>query len=796
MKKKRMKYLSIALCATTVLGLSAFNTSAFADGGTVDITYNNNKVSNADVREVTKASDFYSVTYDGETFNGVFPGAMPAGNWIYPFKNQEDYTKDDDFWSFRFNRAGAWSTVKDAVSADNATSDDRQTRINYWKQIAPKLYKGGQIIPQSLIDEISANPDTKVYEQWANYLDLSGFQTYFDKKETGEGRANIRFNDSDSEYESSDTALPLDHTNTFKAKAFLDNWDIANSLWVLWARMDKIETWSGNISAYFDARVKFNNSIDVVFSSAWVIPDNAKLAENGISAATEIEVPRIDGNTGHTIPDTVTKAYKFTFDTTNMPVVEIDGKRYYHFNLPVTIRPRKDFFQMSFQEFMEPFVLSVGDDFDKGVNALVTPESYNVIASGDDPFIQFKGDVSLNISGSGESFTFHSVPADEYAKLYPTGLMDVSFKEYKNGAVVESSAIRDTETLEGRVARTGEGYEDDPLNYTDAIDLYNTDASAPEAAAQSGEKKKFLSSPYVIPGYRYVGYQINPTKKLQINEDGVTGEYVAEGETSTKVGTSENPAFLSDPSFGLGEWGSVTLLYEKKPGHITVKYVDENGNEIASADGLPKQFEGEIGTKYEIDPKGPAIEGYEFSDYDPDSFEFTGTYKEDNEQEGYFDNGTVTYKYTKKNIPPTLTVADKTIKQGDQLDLRTLITKASDPEDGDLTDQVIIKDKGGFDAGKPGTYTIVYEVKDSKGATVTATAKVTVEEKKAVVKDDKPKNDDRANDKNTQKENKPDKEGAAPMTGDAGSFELYTVVLLMAVCGLAGAVVLKRRKMM
>ena len=78
---------------------------------------------------------------------------------------------------------------------------------------------------------------------------------------------------------------------------------------------------------------------------------------------------------------------------------------------------------------------------------------------------------------------------------------------------------------------------------------------------------------------------------------------------------------------------------------------------------------------------------------------------------------------------PQLEVADKEIMVGEDLDLKTLIIKATDKEDGDLKEKVEIVDKGGFDNNEVGTYKITYKVADSKGATATKQATVTVKEK-------------------------------------------------------------------
>ncbi|MFU0537093.1 InlB B-repeat-containing protein [Gardnerella greenwoodii] len=81
------------------------------------------------------------------------------------------------------------------------------------------------------------------------------------------------------------------------------------------------------------------------------------------------------------------------------------------------------------------------------------------------------------------------------------------------------------------------------------------------------------------------------------------------------------------------------------------------------------------------------------------------------------------------NAVPTLIVQDKTITEGDPLDLRSLIVSATDKEDGDLKDKVQITNNGGFDNSKVGSYVISFSVTDNGGATATASATVTVTKK-------------------------------------------------------------------
>ncbi|WP_028264176.1 immunoglobulin-like domain-containing protein [Atopobium fossor] len=93
---------------------------------------------------------------------------------------------------------------------------------------------------------------------------------------------------------------------------------------------------------------------------------------------------------------------------------------------------------------------------------------------------------------------------------------------------------------------------------------------------------------------------------------------------------------------------------------------------------------------------------------------------------------TVNPKMAILNAAPTLEVQDKTITAGDKLDLASLVTTATDQEDGDLTASVQIIDNGGFDNSKVGEYSITFRLVDKSGATVTKTAMVTVKAVPAV----------------------------------------------------------------
>ena len=130
---------------------------------------------------------------------------------------------------------------------------------------------------------------------------------------------------------------------------------------------------------------------------------------------------------------------------------------------------------------------------------------------------------------------------------------------------------------------------------------------------------------------------------------------------------------------------------------------------------------------------------------------------------------------TVRNTPPELEVKDATITVGDELDLKTLIIKARDKEDGeDLIDKVVI-DKGNFDNNKPGEYKIKFTLTDNDGASVTKIATVTV--KTRTVESRTPV---------LEQSNK-------PKTGDNSHATLYITVVALAVLALALVMIIRKR---
>lgn len=128
-----------------------------------------------------------------------------------------------------------------------------------------------------------------------------------------------------------------------------------------------------------------------------------------------------------------------------------------------------------------------------------------------------------------------------------------------------------------------------------------------------------------------------------------------------------------------------------------------------------------------------------------------------------------------------LEVKDATITAGEQLDLRSLITKAADEQDGaNLADKVVIE-QGDFDSSKAGVYEVKFTLADSNGESVTAIAKITVKEA--------PQTKPTEQKKTTVKKSKRN----LPATGSAGT-GLLEVAFACGACGLASIAISRRVK--
>lgn len=164
---------------------------------------------------------------------------------------------------------------------------------------------------------------------------------------------------------------------------------------------------------------------------------------------------------------------------------------------------------------------------------------------------------------------------------------------------------------------------------------------------------------------------------------------------------------------------------------------------------------------------------------------------------------TVNPKSASINSVPILDVKDVTVKQGEELDLISLVISAYDKEDGDIKDKVEIIDSG-FNKNLVGSYTIIYKVTDKDGASIKKSARI------VVISNDKQKQDKQDKQQTSIKPNKGNgdftksekkdiskttiKQTRLPKTGDSTNLFYYISMLVLS-GGLILVIKLRKNKM-
>ena len=208
------------------------------------------------------------------------------------------------------------------------------------------------------------------------------------------------------------------------------------------------------------------------------------------------------------------------------------------------------------------------------------------------------------------------------------------------------------------------------------------------------------------------------------------GKYIA-----VKTGTLDGQCMFYDTingQFRIIGISHFTYNILPKAKIYTVTFVDGNNSSYASVQVKEGKSISENSVANQSMPANPSKYGYTFRGWSTDK---TGEDKTKEFSASTTVTGDITVYaiYTPTpavlNAVPTLIVQDKTITEGDPLDLRSLIVSATDKEDGDLKNKVQITNNGGFNNSKVGSYVITFSVTDNGGATATASATVTVTKK-------------------------------------------------------------------
>lgn len=313
----------------------------------------------------------------------------------------------------------------------------------------------------------STPKNLELYMQWISSMELA--QVYTQSIQSVKPNITLIGGDQGvvdaTEHESKDTALDVDYSQSLNYRAVLDFESIRNELRVLWGRLDKVVNNYGYLEARFDKRLQFEDSVKIAFTSTWLEPDPAKFAEAGVSVTTKTVE-----NAGTT----------YVFEISKDKLMETkDADGNYLAKLPVKMISRDRLQTLTFDEFMKKMQISVDDQYIRGINTIITPESYYDISTSENPYIVVGGKIDLTIEGRiipGSSgitpFTINMPQAnDEYARLFPHGNIVVNYYENRTNNELVNSKGWHTNTHMGRSAH--EAYTDTKGNRTQEFTLEN-----------------------------------------------------------------------------------------------------------------------------------------------------------------------------------------------------------------------------------------------------------------------------------------------------------------------------------
>lgn len=273
------------------------------------------------------------------------------------------------------------------------------------------------------------------------------------------------------------------------------------------------------------------------------------------------------------------------------------------------------------------------------------------------------------------------------------------------------------------------------------------------------------------------------------------GKYIA-----VKTGTLDGQCMFYDTingQFRIIGISHFTYKIVPKPKIYTVTFVNEANQNYAKVQVKENKSINDKSVLNQVMPANPSKVGYTFRGWSTDK---TGKDKTKEFSAGTPVTGDITVyaMYTPApavlNAAPSLIVRDKTITEGDPLDLRSLIVSASDAEDGDLKDKVVITDQDGYSNTKPGSYKIVFQVTDKGNARVSKTATVTVNKKPAPVPT--PPTPQPNSQPGLQHQSKHAPQHFLPKTGDVSSLGMLAAVLgaSCAILGTLGKKLIQKHK--
>ena len=376
------------------------------------------------------------------------------------------------------------------------------------------------------------------------------------------------------------------------------------------------------------------------------------------------------------------------------------------------------------------------------IEGVTLPQSLKIIEYGAFGWNKIKGTVTIPKS----VISIHSAAfvANEIEKVVFEGVLDGKGKEHDTDADpyylsgVGEKAFQGNKISEIVVKGNLGNYQLFPSNNPQKSDSVFDNQNPGPFTIEVGEEYK---SPIkitqesgrhtisIIEGFKENGspVQIENSSYFQKNNE---GKYVA-----TQPGTLQGQCLFYDIINGqFRVIGTSQFTYNILPKSkiYTVTFVNDTDQNYAKVQVKEGKTINNNSVLNQVMPDNPSKAGYTFRGWSTDKTGKDKT-KEFSAATQVTGDMTVYAIYTPTpavlNAVPTLIVQDKTITEGDPLDLRSLIVSATDKEDGDLKNKVQITNNGGFDNSKVGSYVITFSVTDNGGATATASATVTVTKK-------------------------------------------------------------------
>ena len=376
------------------------------------------------------------------------------------------------------------------------------------------------------------------------------------------------------------------------------------------------------------------------------------------------------------------------------------------------------------------------------IESVTLPQSLKIIEYGAFGWNKIKGTVT--IPKSVISIHNGAFVANEIEKVVFEGVIDDKGKEHDSDSKpyylsgIGSDAFQGNKITEIDVKDNLAKYQLFPSNNPQKGDSVFDNQNPGTFTIEVGDEYKspikitkegVNQSINVVEGFKEDGtpVQIENSSYFKKNKE---GKYIA-----VKSGKLEGQCLFYDiinGQFRIIGISHFTYNIVPKTKIYKVTFVNDSNENYASVQVKENKSISENSIDNQKMPKNPSKKGYTFREWNADS---TGKDKSKIFTEKTTVKGDITVyaiydlNATVMNVAPTLTLQDKTITVGDSLDLNSLVVSATDPEDGDLKNEVKITDNGGFDNTKLGVYEVTFTLSDKGKASVTKTATVRVVKK-------------------------------------------------------------------